>query len=150
MPVTTVCAWCGCEIRVRPCRVKAANFCSKQCSGYYRQGKPFHSEATKRLIGQKAKGRVKGIEQLAAMARQQRRERHPRWRGDAVSKKAARARAQLWFELKPCEICGREPEGHWVHRHHRDHNPHNNAAENIQFLCAYHHKQAHRKKKEEK
>lgn len=39
-----------------------------------------------------------------------------------------------------------EPGGHSVHRHHKDGNTLNNSPENIAFLCAKHHKEAHKNK----
>lgn len=44
---------------------------------------------------------------------------------------AGRKRAQRLFNLKPCEKCGSARS----QRHHKDRNPANNSAENIEFLC---------------
>ena len=145
--VRRICGWCGKELDIIPAKVRLMNFCSRQCSGRYRRGKPFHSEATKQRISQHLKGRSNP--HLAKIARKQRGPRHPRWRGDQATRHSGRHRAQLLYELKPCEVCRLEPRGHRVHRHHKDGNTLNNSPENIAFLCAKHHGEAHRKMREE-
>ena len=48
-----------------------------------------------------------------------------------------RERAERWFNLKPCEICGSNKS----ERHHKDNNPRNNNPENIMFVCRKHHQE---------
>jgi DNA-binding CsgD family transcriptional regulator len=48
--------------------------------------------------------------------------------------------ARRMYALKPCERCGKAG----VHRHHKDDNPNNNDANNIEVLCASCHKARHR------
>jgi hypothetical protein len=68
------------------------------------------------------------------------RDDHHAWKGDAISNKGGRKRALLWFKPKPCEMCGSNEK---IERHHRDENPKNNDAENIQFLCRACHLKQH-------
>ena len=57
---------------------------------------------------------------------------HPNWKGDSISEKGGRGRAQrLYPVVKPCERCGKKK----AERHHRDNNTANNEPSNIHFLC---------------
>jgi hypothetical protein len=62
-------------------------------------------------------------------------EGNPNWKGDAVGEEAAHGRAQRWYRLGPCEICGNTR----TERHHKDSNPLNNEPENVMILCRRHH-----------
>lgn len=112
----TYCEQCGNLIiqRVRPDRAKHF-FCGKTCYGKWKSS--HRDEWTVNLPKQ-------GIG-----------ENNSNWKGDGVSEDSGRNRAQRWFQLKPCEICGSEKS----ERHHRDGNTSNNTLENIQFLCRKHH-----------
>ena len=52
---------------------------------------------------------------------------------------AGRRRAQRLYPTQPCLVCGEKGQ-----RHHKDKNPMNNAANNIEFLCASCHTKEHR------
>jgi 5-methylcytosine-specific restriction endonuclease McrA len=110
------CLQCGSEFEryLRPSRV-APQFCSQHC----------------RLVtfgrGPKTPDHLRKIGEAKA------RERHHLWKGDDVSERSGRSRAQRWFaEKKPCQKCGstKRPE-----RHHVDGNTANNEPSNIMFLC---------------
>lgn len=58
--------------------------------------------------------------------------KHPNWKGEEVSDKGGRTRAQRKFvKSKPCEACGSSVS----ERHHKDGNTANNKRSNIAFLC---------------
>lgn len=61
------------------------------------------------------------------------------WKGDGASEDSKRNRAQRRFILTECERCGRPGEV----RHHRDDNPGNNTAANVEILCKRCHQQHH-------
>lgn len=65
-------------------------------------------------------------------------ERGTNWRGDKVSRKAARNRAVRLYPLGPCEWSGGCSE-QGVDRHHVDGDTRNNERQNIQILCRRHH-----------
>ena len=52
----------------------------------------------------------------------------------AKNEVVGRQRAERWFELKPCEICGNTKS----ERHHKDGNAKNNDISNIMFICRKH------------
>jgi len=57
---------------------------------------------------------------------------HPNWKGENVTKKGGRTRAQrLYPNIGPCSECG-NPRSE---RHHKDDNPANNVPSNIAILC---------------
>lgn len=56
---------------------------------------------------------------------------HHAWKGDDVGSRSAHRRAELRFELQPCEDCGNTKS----ERHHEDEDPTNNDPSNIKFLC---------------
>jgi 5-methylcytosine-specific restriction endonuclease McrA len=58
-----------------------------------------------------------------------------------ATKEAGRYQAQRMFEAKECRDCGKE--GPYLHRHHKDENPMNNAQENIAILCSGCHAKEH-------
>ena len=62
-------------------------------------------------------------------------EGNPNWNPESASSENGRQRAQRWYDLRPCEVCGSEKS----ERHHRDGDSYNNAHENIMFLCRRHH-----------
>lgn len=67
--------------------------------------------------------------------------RNGRW-SDNPTANAGRLRANhLYRDVEPCGICGtrRGPQ-----RHHKDHDPTNNAPENVVWLCAECHGKYHR------
>lgn len=53
------------------------------------------------------------------------------WKGDSCSVQNGRMRAEHWYPIDKCEVCGARA----IDRHHRDKNPLNNNPENIQPLC---------------
>ena len=57
------------------------------------------------------------------------------WMGDKATAHTGRRRAQEWFPLEPCEVCGSDKS----ERHHKDDDTLNNDRSNIQFLCRKHH-----------
>lgn len=147
MPIATNCGWCDKGLSLIPAKARPVNFCSRQCSGKYRQGKTFHSEASKgkMSLAAKARGLLPQNLQLGGRSLLQVGEKHPRWKGNAITPQSGRHRAQHHFPLLPCAVCGKEPQGHRVHRHHKDGDTRNNNAENIICLCALHHKAEHKK-----
>ena len=64
-------------------------------------------------------------------------ELNPNWHGDNIKAKSGRERARRMYPPQPCRICGKAAE-----RHHKDGNPLNNKASNIDFLCRKHHMEA--------
>lgn len=146
MPIQTQCAWCGKDIQVRVGALRAANFCSRQCSGQWRKGKPFHSEQAKEQIRQAQFGLKRP--HIAELARKRRGGLHPRWKGDKAVKNTGRHRAQRIYPIQPCEVCEVTHEQKRIHRHHKDGNTLNNAADNIAFLCTKHHQEEHKRMKE--
>src|SRR5260370_24754103 len=61
------------------------------------------------------------------------------WKGTKAKRGSGRDRARNWFKNLPaCQVCG-NPKSE---RHHRDDNPLNNEASNIQILCRRCHMQA--------
>ena len=58
-----------------------------------------------------------------------------------TTKEAGRYQAQNMYEAKSCEHCGQT--GMYLHRHHKDENPTNNARENIAILCVKCHAKEH-------
>lgn len=66
----------------------------------------------------------------------------PRWKGDAASTHSGRRRAQAMYPIAPTE-CPCERWAAKMHRHHKDGNTHNNAPENIAWLCPRCHKRQH-------
>lgn len=68
------------------------------------------------------------------------REANIKWAGDNITEQGGRLRARLWYEAKPCEVCG---DSYLIHRHHIDRDTKNNEPDNIQFLCPKHHKEIH-------
>ena len=58
-----------------------------------------------------------------------------------TSKEAGRYQAQHLYEAKQCADCGKT--GQYLHRHHKDENPKNNAPENIKILCVSCHAKEH-------
>lgn len=54
----------------------------------------------------------------------------------------SRQRLREMLPAEPCEVCGTTQK---IHRHHRDHDPMNNARENIAFLCEPHHIELHQR-----
>jgi hypothetical protein len=59
--------------------------------------------------------------------------KNPRWKGNDISVRSGRCRAERKYPLQPCDICGANEC--LIDRHHRDGDTKNNAPENIQFLC---------------
>lgn len=56
------------------------------------------------------------------------------WKGEAVSVKGGRTRAQRAFPIvRACEACGEDKKR--IDRHHKDGNTKNNSPENIAFFC---------------
>lgn len=58
-------------------------------------------------------------------------EKNGNWKGDNCTLQNGRMRAEHWYKIGKCEICGREA----IDRHHKDDNQLNNNPENIQPLC---------------
>lgn len=56
------------------------------------------------------------------------------WKGKNIKVASGRARARKLYTPTECEICGDKAE-----IHHIDHDTMNNKADNITFLCRYHH-----------
>lgn len=142
MAIVRVCGWCGQEVSMVPAKVRPTNFCSRQCSGKFRQGKPFHTNESRQQIAQALAGRSNPA--AAQRLKGMRGEKHPRWKGNAITEHGGRKRAQAMYPSRPCEICGVKPDAVRIHRHHKDENTRNNAPDNIQFLCTKHHREAHR------
>ena len=67
-------------------------------------------------------------------------EDHHAWKGSEVDAQQGRKRALRRFELSACERCGKPGND----RHHRDGNPINNEASNIESLCRSCHVKHHR------
>lgn len=58
-------------------------------------------------------------------------DKHRLWRGDLASQHAKRTRAQRLYRLGKCQRCGKPA----TERHHKDDNPGNNEASNVERLC---------------
>lgn len=66
-------------------------------------------------------------------------EQRPGWKGEAATDNTKRNRAQRRYPLTDCERCSRPGEV----RHHRDEDPGNNEATNIEILCRRCHQRHH-------
>ncbi len=145
------CEVCGTPFYAAPGRVARgeARFCSRSCSAKNQESKVARTcevcgrsflrrkSAISAGRGRFCSKRCEGEWRSA--------EHNHRWAGDCPSNSdnTGHKRAQMWYQLRPCEVCGATPEETMIHRHHRDENPMNNAAENICFLCSKHHKLLH-------
>jgi hypothetical protein len=140
--VERTCGTCGAVFFLRPAVVKPINYCSRACAAKARVGIP-KSEAQRQKQSATLAGRP--MPSTAETNRQRVWEKHPRWRGDAVTKTIARHRAIRHFPALPCEVCGEQPipGTRNIHRHHKDQNPRNNDPSNIAFLCRRHHRELH-------
>lgn len=61
-------------------------------------------------------------------------ENNSNWKADTDKQQTGRMRAERWYPIQPCEICGERGE-----RHHIDGNALNNEPSNITFRCRKHH-----------
>lgn len=136
------CGYCGKEIKVIPAKSRPINYCSRQCSSLYRRGKPFHTEEAKERIRKAITGTKNPANSLAMTGKFE--ELAHRWSGDAIKGQTGRHRAQRRFSVRPCEICGADPNKTRIHRHHVDGNTANNLESNIRFLCTKHHFEIHK------
>lgn len=136
------CGVCGKQVRRSPARVKPVNFRSYTCRNIYSHKGKLIKEEVKHRISRTLKGRKRPdmAERLKGRTHEQAR----RWKGNNITKSTAYHRAQRYYPLQPCEICGKEPGGDpRVERHHKDRNPLNNEPDNIQFLCENCHYKTH-------
>lgn len=136
------CGFCGKELHVIPAKTRTVNYCSRQCWAKFKQGKPFHTEETKQKISKTLMGVPHPAVRDALIGK--RGEQANRWQGDNVVRHTGWERAQRWFPIQPCEICGADPEKIRIHRHHVDGITTNNVPSNIRFLCTKHHIQVHK------
>ncbi len=58
-------------------------------------------------------------------------EQNGMWKGDGCISQSGRSRAERWYKIGKCDLCGRKA----IDRHHKDGNPLNNNPENIQPVC---------------
>ena len=142
MKMIKYCGFCGREIKVIPAKVRTVNFCSRQCSGKYRKGKPFHSTETKQKISKALMGVP--CPEVSKALKGKRGADARRWQGDNITKGTGRHRAQRYFPIQPCEVCGADPKKVRIHRHHIDGITSNNDESNIKFLCTKHHFELHK------
>lgn len=143
-----ICDQCGKPIKKKPANLAPHNFCNRLCAGLWRRGKSFMSQEARERISAMYTGkrRPEVTEQLSGKTQ----ERAHRWIGDNATKNTGRHRAERWYPIKACEVCGKTGGGHQIHRHHKDGNTLNNNPENIAILCTRHHGEAHRKLNQEK
>lgn len=107
----------------------------ERCDETYRRADLAFPQSNKHWLGRKYCGQACHDEALAELARSQRGESHPGWKGDEATPNSARHRCrQIYPEAQPCEVCGEKAE-----RHHKDGNPRNNVPANIAWLCRTHH-----------
>lgn len=148
------CEVCGNPFYAAPSNITKGlgRFCSKACMGKSRDRRVARNCV---VCGKEFQAHNYEIEQgrgrfcsVSCEGRWRKGDRGARWMGDNPINpdNAGHKRAQAQYELKPCEICGATPKDAVIHRHHIDENPMNNAPDNIAFLCALHHREAHRRK----
>lgn len=58
---------------------------------------------------------------------------------DPYGVNTGRCRAQRYYKIRSCEVCGVSPEEARIERHHINANTLDNRPENIRFLCVRHH-----------
>lgn len=91
-------------------------FCSSSCSG--------------RALGKSRAGKKQSESHIANRIMSG--ENHANWKGNAVSDKGGRRRAERMYpQVIPCAMCGSKNS----ERHHVDGHTSNNAPSNILFLC---------------
>ena len=145
MKIELKCDQCGKKLFKIPAKVAEHNFCNRQCFGQYKKTHYHMSEEVKQKISNSLLG--KKHPEVSKLLKGKIGPDSRKWKKSGIKGQTGRHRAQRYFPIQPCEVCGVSNELKRIHRHHVDGNTENNLPENIRFLCTKHHAQIHKEER---